>query len=548
MQVLPLPETIVLFVVILGILVLVHELGHFVTAKWFGVEAPEFGIGFPPRLVTLWRTGGWIQIQGKKIQIPRNFPLPPGPAASAFGGENHPVEGDASNPASVLTIGSHVTFKTRAEKGREVLAELHVVPPEQAEASFASQVQHIDRGTEFTLNALPVGGFVRLSGEDDPTAENALAARPAWQRAIVLVAGVTMNFVLALLAFFVLAATFPQPIVGATTQVTGFTPNSPAAQAGVRVGDVITSVNGVNVRNNREEMLNVLTPICGHSVQLGIERVDPKLGAQNLTLNLTPQPTNELPCALGVTINQQIGERITNVAPGSLGAQLGLKPGDGLASVGDFQLVPQVSGPNVEMQSVQALTAYLQAHSQVQTTLPVQVIRDGVPLAPMKVTIPANISAEQATLGLQLNPYLTLPEAAGDAMGQMGAALSVVPRSLVGIVSSFAHGQDSGVGGPIRIAQAVAEGTPQGGLPFIIILFGTLSLNLAILNLLPFPGLDGGRLAFVILEVLRGGRKVDPRIEGIVHLVGIMVLLAFILFVSYNDVLRLIAGKSAFAP
>ncbi len=547
MQVLPLYESIPLFVLILGVLVLVHEFGHFVTAKWFGVEAPEFGIGFPPRLLTIWRTAGWIQIQGKKIRIPRNFALPPGPASLALGLGNSTKEAEEADPASILTIGSHVTYKTRIENGREVLTELHVIPPDQVDAHFGSQVQNIDRGTEFTLNALPIGGFVRLSGEDDPTAENALAARPAWQRAIVLVAGVTMNFILALLAFFALTASFPQPIIGATTQVTGFTPNSPAARAGLRVGDVIVSINGVNVKNDRDAMLAQIQPACGHQVQMGVERTDPKSGVQNLTLPLTPQPTDQLPCAVGITINQQIGERIANIAPGSLGAQMGMQPGDGLASVGDFQMVQLTGGSNVQMRSVQDLATYIKAHSVVQTTVPVQIVRNGLPQM-LHLTIPANVSDQQAMLGLELSPYLNLPDAAGQAMSAMGSALTLIPRALVSVFAGMLQGQDTGVGGPIRIAQAVAEGTPQGGLPFIIILFGNLSLNLAIINLLPFPGLDGGRLAFVVLEVLRGGRKIDPRVEGIVHLIGIMVLLAFILFVSYNDVMRLLAGKSAFAP
>jgi regulator of sigma E protease len=75
-----------------------------------------------------------------------------------------------------------------------------------------------------------------------------------------------------------------------------------------------------------------------------------------------------------------------------------------------------------------------------------------------------------------------------------------------------------------------------------------LSLNLAIFNLLPFPGLDGGRLAFVVLEMLRGGRKVDPRKEGLIHLIGLMVLIALIVFVSYSDVTRWLAGKTPFSP
>ncbi len=111
------PITIALVILILGVLVVVHEFGHFVTAKRFGVEAPEFGIGLPPRLLTFWKMGGWIEIQGKRIQIPRNFRLP-----------------------EDLKAGDFVRYKTRTEKGKEILTGLDVIPAEEAAESFASRI------------------------------------------------------------------------------------------------------------------------------------------------------------------------------------------------------------------------------------------------------------------------------------------------------------------------------------------------------------------------------------------------------------------------
>src|ERR687886_2633697 len=118
MQALPIWQTVPLFLLILGVLVVVHEFGHFITAKLAGVEAPEFGLGFPPRLFTFWRTKGWIQIQGRKIIIPRNFKLP----------EN-------------LQVGSWVSYKTRDENGREVLTGIDPVDAESRSITLASQVQ-----------------------------------------------------------------------------------------------------------------------------------------------------------------------------------------------------------------------------------------------------------------------------------------------------------------------------------------------------------------------------------------------------------------------
>ena len=527
MQALPIWQTVPLFLLILGVLVLVHEFGHFITAKLAHVEAPEFGLGFPPRLFTFWRTNGWIQIQGKRIKIPRNFKLP-----------------------DRLQVGSWVSYRTRDENGRPVLTGIDVLDEESRGVTFASQVQNLDRGTMFTLNAIPFGGFVRMTGEDDPSGPNAFASKPAWQRAIILLAGVTMNFLLAFLVFTVLAAFIPQPVSAATTQIIGIVPDSPAAQSNLRVGDTIVSVNGVDVRNNREKMLQQLVAHCDQPVDLGIERTDPRVGVQNVTVRLTPHPANNVRCAVGVLINVEVGVKITHVETGSLADQIGLRAGDALVRIGDFQMIPPGSAATLRPRDEKDLAEFIKANSRVKTTLQVEALRDGQPISqpgsPLRITIPENIGDDQADLGLAF--HLNALEAAGEAAGQMSNALVAVPRAFRDLVSNFGRGSTGGVVGPLGIGQIVAEGTPSGGLPFLISVIGVLSLNLAIFNLLPFPGLDGGRLAFVIVEILRGGRKLDPRKEGIIHLVGFMVLLGFILFISYFDVTRALSGKSPFTP
>jgi regulator of sigma E protease len=523
MQSLPLPETVALLAVILGILVLAHEFGHFVTAKWFGVEAPEFGIGFPPRLVTLWRSSGWIQIQSRKIRIPRQFKLP-----------------------TELKIGDYVRYATRTESRREILTKIEIVDPADAPSSMASPVQNLDHGTVYTLNALPIGGFVRLSGEEDPSAPNSLAAKPPWQRAIVLVAGVTMNFVLAFIAFTIWATWVPQPAVVQTTQVAGIVPDSPAGQADLRAGDIILSVNGVNIKNNYDGMVSQIGANCDRPIQLDIQRPDPR-GTQNLTMRLTPHKGAQGRCMIGVRIIPLLGLKIAQVAPGSPGDRIGLRAGDILVRVGDLELFPATDGFDMNTRAEQDLAAYMQAHSKVPTTLLVQAARDGDPLPPMQLTIPENIGEREAGLGLSF--HMNLIQGMGESLVQMGDVVVAVPRALASLASGISRGTGTGdLAGPVRIAQILSVGTPSGGVPFILNLFALLSVNLAIFNLLPFPALDGGRLAFVVLEVLRRGRKVDPRKEGLIHLIGMLVLLAVIVFVIYSDIMRAHSGISPFAP
>lgn len=545
MQSLPLPETIALLGVILGILILAHEFGHFVTAKLFGVEAPEFGIGFPPRLLTFWRTRGWIQIQGKKIQIPRDFHLPPGPGGIGFEGKRQAAS--TREPyAPILTVGSYVKYKTRYLDGQHVLTDLQVVPPDSTDVNFASQVQNLDRGTAFTLNALPIGGFVRLSGEDDPSAPNALAAKPPWQRAIILVAGVTMNFLLAFIAFTLYATWVPQPAVVQTTQVAGIVADSPAATADIRAGDTILSVNGTNIKNNYNAMVTQIGASCDREIQVGLLRPDPR-GAQSLTVRLAPHMGTEGRCMIGVRINPLLGIKIAQVAKGSLSDQIGLQEGDILVKVGDFDLLPPTTGFDLNTRIESDLAAYVQAHSKVPTTVLLVAARDGEALPVARLKIPEAVPAQDAGLGLSF--HQTPLQAMGTSLLQMGDVIVAVPRALGSIASGISRGTGAGdVAGPVRIGQILSAGTPTGGLPFIINVFALLSVNLAIINLLPFPALDGGRLAFVLLEVIRRGQKVDPRKEGLVHLLGMMVLIGLIIFVFYSDIVRVLSGKSPFSP
>ena len=98
--------------------------------------------------------------------------------------------------------------------------------------------------------------------------------------------------------------------------------------------------------------------------------------------------------------------------------------------------------------------------------------------------------------------------------------------------------------GPVGIAQVTGEVTRDGGLRGWVVLSILFSINLAILNLLPIPMLDGGRLVFVLLEWVRGGKRVPAEREGLVHLLGFAVLIGFILIITYQDIVRLVQGES----
>ena len=102
------------------------------------------------------------------------------------------------------------------------------------------------------------------------------------------------------------------------------------------------------------------------------------------------------------------------------------------------------------------------------------------------------------------------------------------------------------VTGPVGIAQATGEVVKEAGWKSLIEFMGLISINLAVVNILPFPFLDGGRIVFVLLEVLRRGRRIAPQKEALVHLAGLAVIMTFVVVISYFDIARIIHGQSIF--
>src|SRR5207253_1983600 len=119
--------------------------------------------------------------------------------------------------------------------------------------------------------------------------------------------------------------------------------------------------------------------------------------------------------------------------------------------------------------------------------------------------------------------------------------ISSVPR---GLAQAFAgQAQGPGVTGPIGIAQLTGEVAQQAGLNGLLNLTALLGISLFMINLLPLPGLDGGRLLFILIELVRGGRRIAPDKEALVHVAGLMLLLAFLVIISFFDAQRIIEGR-----
>ena len=369
--------TIAAFLGVLIVLVLVHELGHFVVAKRAGITVEEFGVGFPPR------------------------------AAS-------------------------VTW----------------------------------RGTRYSLNWIPLGGFVRMLGEDgdvevkrlreqgmsEAEVEHAMAGafnrRPVWIRVLVLLAGVAMNFILAA-GLFATAVSMPTLIGEGPLTVTEIQEDSPA-DGRLRVDDVIIGVDGLTFERSNE-LTEYVREHGGEPVDLQVVR-----NGDEIDVSVTPRVVTPEERAQGI---------------GPIG--FGYDP---------ERIVEQpstVSGP-------------------------IDAVARGTDLAwSLAVQIPGGLA---------------------DAVG-----------GLIGLNPDAADAR-----GPIGIAQEtgkVLEAPLVSQLTFI----GLLSINLAVLNVLPFPPLDGGRIAVVLVEAVRR-RKLPAEREALIYLTGFAVLIALVILISIKDIQRLITG------
>ncbi|NTW27171.1 MAG: hypothetical protein HGA36_02510 [Candidatus Moranbacteria bacterium] len=368
--------TLVVFLIILGILVFVHELGHFVVARRNGIKCEEFGFGFPPRAVGYYfneKTGKWKFIKGNK----------------------------------------HVESKN----------------------------------TIYSLNWFPLGGFVRIKGEDGEgkADKDSFAAKSAWIRIKVLAAGVFMNFVLAWVLFsFLLFLGINQEVdqndttvKGAKIQIAAVVPKSPAYEMGIREGDTVVRCVGVDQLcnesfSNSAQLQAFVNANKGKQITLEILRGDK-------TMNLTGMPRMEAPA------------------------------GEGLLGVG-----------------------------LAQTIFVKYSLWESIKQGPMV----------------------------------MWNVLLMMGTVIVGLFA----GDTSNIGGPLAIAHFTKQATALG-FASLVQLAALLSVNLGIVNILPIPALDGGRILFILIEKIKGS-KISQKTENAMHTTGFFLLMMLMAYLVIHDLMR----------
>ncbi len=275
--------TVVAFGIVLSVLVFVHELGHFIVAKRTGVVVEEFAFGFPPRLLKYWQNEGKTRLDGREM-----------------------VVGRKTNVSRKVEVGGRVAYQAETQDdGQVVITRMEPVPDDMSDEEASEEfglpvgvVEQLERGTEYAINLIPFGGYVRMLGEEDPSAQGSFASKSKKVRVAVLTAGAAMNIVLAIVVFtaaFMLGA--PEVVATDNVMISAVSPGSPADGVDLRVGDIVVSLNGTPVKSP-EELIALTKEHLGEEVTLAIKR-----GSDIVEITLTPRlnpPEGEGAIGIGI--------------------------------------------------------------------------------------------------------------------------------------------------------------------------------------------------------------------------------------------------------
>ena len=462
---------LLIFILVFGGMVILHELGHYLVARWNKIEVEEFGIGLPtPGAITMWSGKGFLFLRnGKRIEIPFNFRFPLN--------WNDLVDAEAKITADdvdgrlvmrsieVIRMEEGKQAPARALEQEHILVDPNgkVVEPQSAPApvsrkvykggtstgsiEFFDIISETHPGTRFTFNWLPLGGFVRPKGENDPSVPGGLAAANPWRRLAVLVAGPLMNLLTAVLIYAIVFNRSGVPDASRVLVADVFE-NSPAQAAGFQVDDIFVSGNGEPI-NSFDILGEIVDANENKSVVFLMDR-----NGEQIELTATPKlNAEENDVMIGVGLNNPLAPATSILQPLDYGAR------------------------------------YAYYNVRMLISLPAQLVRGSLP-------------ADQARM--------------------------VGLKGIYDIMSQS-------VASDVQASQSPAASTSN---PFqqmrTLLLIASLSISLGVFNLFPFPALDGGRIIFILPELIFR-RRVSPQVENLIHGLGMAVLLLFMLYVNIRD-------------
>ena len=377
-------------------------------------------------------------------------------------------------------------------------------------------------GTLYSVKLFPIGGSCAMVGEDDDdTGTGSFNNAPVWGRIAVVAAGPVFNFIMA----FVCALIITSVMGYDPARITEVAEGSAAEAAGLLPGDVITEYNGKNVAISRD--LSFAQSLAGYQekdIDLQIKR-----DGEPMHLAFTADSIEKK--MLGFSYNPQGEAEILNVYIDSPMMEAGLLPGD---------IVRAVAG--VEVKSSEELQKYMEENPLTGEEITLTVERNGknreITAKPQNRTVVSNGFA-----------YNMAREKTG-FVGVIRYSFTEVRYWITSTIQSLAlliKGTFSvnDLSGPVGIVDAIGstvqEAKSEGTVIFwmqMLYWMILLSANLGVMNLLPIPALDGGRLVFLIIEAIRG-KEINRNVEGMIHFAGFVLLMVLMVFVLFNDIRRL---------
>ncbi len=429
-------------------------------------------------------------------------------------------------PTLLLFLGTILVLVGVHEGGHFLAAKLSGVYVKEFTIGFGPRLFSIKRGeTRYAIRAIPFGGYVSMAGEDRAREEEEIPEdrffynRPPLVRIGISLAGPVANLAMTLLVAVLGLWAFGLPLL----QVGDVMPDMPAAPV-FQPGDRLLSVAGRPVYNTGL-LDRAIQASAGGPIEIAFERD----GAVHHVLITPTFDKAEDRYLIGIYPSPvTYTTTLSALDSASPFFAAGLRPGDRIVSVGE---TPVSTGIGV----VTALDAQLPAGE-----VTIHALRDGKEEAFTLRT--AGLSSAQVIQGVTFTDLGITYRRPGFVDGVLLGAGEFA--SYVRLIGQWFHGVLAGqvsmaksVAGPVGIAQLLGTGASAGGSVFLQLL-AYLSLSFGILNLIPFPALDGSRAAFALYEVVRG-KPIPPEREGMVHLIGFAILIGLMLLVTYNDILRL---------
>ncbi len=447
-------STTLYFLITIGVLVFVHELGHFLAAISCGMRADVFALGMGNRVL------GWNKI-----------------TRFTFGKLKEDID--------------------------------------------------LQGNTDYRLAAFPIGGYVKISGMVDESLDTEYQgtepqpweyrAKPVWQRMIVISAGVIMNIILAVGIFwginYVQGDQFMQ-----TTEIGMVIPESPAVKAGLQSGDKILSINEKKIEHWEAIQTAIYFDFLGDDISIAILRngfqqtiVIPRSNIPDIsetTFGIVPIHTEAL---------------INEVLSGKPAEKAGLLADDIIVSINGQKVFNQDHVIKIIRSNPEKEVALLIKRGNEMKTIPVTPSSEGL------IGVSVGIRYTGPIVTVQYGLFESFPKGVKQTIN----ATQLFARSIWQLIVGKAEFSKS-VGGPVRIAQMATRSAEVGVLSFLAFM-ALLSISLAVMNILPFPALDGGHLIVLLYEAIT--RKPLPHIIQIrIQQVGMAILLGFMMFVLYNDI------------